>query len=261
MIVRTEAVVLRTLRYGETSLIVTLFTRQQGKVSVLARGARAAKSRFGAALQPLSLIQVLYSTRTTRTLQTLREASFERRFRHLHDSLNRITAGLRVVELVQALMQDEEANSAVFHLVAQTLQALDGTAGRPELALFFFEARLAGLLGFAPQFSREAVEALTDAGGIFRFEGGTIEPVEGGATGRRLSRTVLRAFAIVARAEMKTVLRMQVDDADAETLGRLIEDYLQFHTEDAYPTRARQVRARLLRDVSASERGGENAPR
>ena len=252
MIVRTEAVVLRSFRYGETSLIVTLFTRDRGKVSVLARGARGPKSRFGATLQPLSVVQAMYSFRPTRTLQTLRETAYEVRFRHLHDDLNRITAGLRMLELVQALLQEEEPNGRVFHLLVESLQALDGTAGRPELALFYFELRLAGLLGFAPQFTREAVESLTDEGGVLRLDSGDIQPARAAIAGRRSSRSVLRAFAVVARAELRDVLRMKIDDDAAEALTRLIEDYLQFHAEDAYPVRARQVRARLLHDVANS---------
>lgn len=249
MIIRTAAVVLRAFRYGETSLIVTLFTRDRGKVSVLAKGARRPKSRFGAVLQPTSLIQAVYSFRTTRTLQTLREASYEIRFRHLGEDLNRITAGLRMVELVQALLQDEEPHEGVFHLLATSLQALDGTPGRPELALFYFEMRLAGLLGFAPQFTREAVASLPDEGGVVTLGTGAIAPAGAGLPGRRASRTALRAFSIVARADLRDVLRMQIDDDTSDELARLVEDYLQYHTEEAYPTRVRQVRARLLHDL------------
>lgn len=252
MIVRTEAVVLRAFRYGETSLIVTLFTRDRGKMSVLARGARGPKSRFGATLQPLSVAQIVYSYRPNRTLQTLRESTYEVRFRHLHDDLNRITAGLRMLELVQGLLQEEEPNSAVFHLLVESLQALDGTAGRPELALFYFELRLTELLGFAPRFTREAVEVLTDEGGVLRLDTGDIQPARTAVAGRRSSRSVLRAFAIVARAELRDVLRMKLGDETAQELARLVEDYLQFHTEEAYPTRARQVRARLMHDASNS---------
>lgn len=248
MIIRVEAVVLRAFRYGETSLIVTLFTRDRGKVSVLAKGARGRKSRFGAVLQPLSVVQVVYSYRTTRTLQTLREASYEIRFRELGEDLDRITAGLRMVELVQALLQEEEPHRQVFHLLVESLQALDGTPGRPELALFYFELRLAGLLGFAPQFTRDAVTSLDDAGGILQQATGAIAPAGAGVAGRRSGRAALRAFAVVARAELRDVLRMKLTDEESAELGRLVEDYLQYHTEDAYPTRAQQVRARLLLD-------------
>ncbi len=251
MILRTEAIVLRAFRYGETSLIVSLFTRDKGKVSVLAKGARVPKSRFGATLQPLSAIQVVYSYKSTRTLQTLRESAHEIRFRHLHDDLNRLTAGLRMVELVQALLQDEEPHGAVFQLLAESLQALDSTPGQPDLALFYFELQLSTLMGFSPRFTRERVEALGGEGGYLLMANGEIEPASESRSGRRATRLALRAFAVIARASLRDVLRMKLDAATLAEVAHLVEDYLRFHTEDAYPTRVQTVRARLLHDLSS----------
>jgi DNA repair protein RecO (recombination protein O) len=247
-ILRTDAVVLRTMRYGETSLIVTLFTREQGKVAVLARGARTLKSRFGATVQPLSLVQAMISMRPTRTLQTLREAAHATRFRTLTSDLAKITAGLRMVELVRALTQDEEPGRALFDLLAASLSgldALDAALGeQPAAALLSFEVRLARLLGFEPGFTREAVAALPDDGGVLHLATGQIGALTDVA-GRRASRAALRAFAVAARADLDTALRMRLPDEALDEAVRLAEAYLQFHTEDAFPTRSNAVRAAL----------------
>ncbi len=248
MILRTDAVVLRTMRYGETSLLVTLFTRESGKLAVLARGARTLKSRFGATMQPCSLVEALISVRPTRTLQTLREASHATRFRTLTTDLSKITAGLRMVELVRALTQDEEPGRALFDLLAASLSgldALDPSVGeQPGAALLFFEVRMARLLGFEASFSREAVAELPEDGGVLALDTGAIGSLTDVA-GRRASRAALRAFAIAARADLDTALRMRLpDDALNEAL-RLAESYLQYHTEDAFPTRSNAVRAAL----------------
>ena len=58
-IVHSDAIVLRSIDYGETSRIVTLFTRERGKIGVMAKGARANRSRFGSTLEPLSHINVV----------------------------------------------------------------------------------------------------------------------------------------------------------------------------------------------------------
>ncbi len=247
MILRTEALVLRAMRYGETSRIVTLFTRDRGKIAVLARGARAAKSRFGSTLEPLSLIEALVSMRPTRTLQTLRETAHHTRLR-LSDDLGKISAGLRMAELTNALTEDEEAAPALFDLVAGSLAGLDsldiGAGDRPVSALLFFELRLAGLLGFSPRFTREGVQAVDDNGGILRLDTGEIEPL-GTVIGRRASRAALRAFATAARADLPIVLSMRLDaEVEAETV-RLAESYLRHHTDDAYPTRSDAVRAAI----------------
>lgn len=249
MIVRTEAVVLRAFRYGETSLIVTLFTRDRGKIAVLARGARTPKSRFGGAVQPMNHLEVVLSFKPTRTLQTLREAGHVTRHRTLTSDLGKISAGLRMVELAGALMQDEQAQPAVFSLLTAMLGALDhldvARGERPALALVFFELQLAGLLGFAPRFTREAVADLTERGGVLLLDTGEIEggPAFGGT--RKASRAALRAFAVAARAQPSVALRMRVDDETAAEVANLAEAYLQRHTEDAYPTRSYSVRSAL----------------
>lgn len=249
MILRTDAVVLRSMRYGETSRIVTLYTRERGKVAVLARGARTVKSRFGSTLEPLSLVEALVSMRPTRTLQTLREASHRVRLR-LTDDLDKISAGLRIAELTNALTEDEEVHPRLFDLVASTLvglDTLDPAAGeRPSAALLYFELRLAHLIGFTPRFTRDAVLEVGDDGGVLRLETGEIEPL-GLATGRRASRAALRAFATAARADLPVVLSMRLDpDTEAEAAA-LAEAYLRHHTDDAYPTRSAAVRAALAR--------------
>lgn len=245
MIVRTDAVVLRSFRYGETSRIVSLFTRTHGKVAVLARGARAAKSRFGGTLQPASYVQVVFSEKASRTLQTLREASYVERFPALTDELARGSAALRMVELVNALLQDEEVQPGVFTLLVACLDGLNRTTERVENAQGFFELRLASLLGFAPQFAREAVAALPEHGGALMLETGEIDAAPLAAAHRRASRAALRAFSVFARADLEDALRWPLAEAEAAEALRLVEAFVAFHAEDAYPTRSQRVREQL----------------
>jgi len=149
-IVRTEAVVLRTLNYGETSQIVTLFTRERGVVSVMAKGARTMKSRFGATLQPTSYIQTVFYYKPTRGLQTLTETSHVEVFHDVHRSLEKLVVGQRLIELVDSLLQGEEAIPDVFNLTVGVLRTLNETEERFGHLLAYFRLRLAAALGFAP---------------------------------------------------------------------------------------------------------------
>lgn len=246
MIVRTEAIVLRNMAYGGTSQIVTLFTREQGKMAVLARGARLPKSRFGATLQPMSCIQAVYYHKPSRALQTLTESSHLHRFTTVGEDLKKLTVGLRVVELVYALLQDEQANPLVFNLMLNSLHHLDAAEARAFNVLPWFELHLASHLGFAPAFEREAVEALPEAGGFLLLDTGVILPAGAATSGRRASRAALRAFAGFARATLEAVMRMRLDPDVRPEVETLVEAYLRYHTEDTYPTRSDRVRARLL---------------
>lgn len=242
MIVRTDAVVLRTMEYGETSQIVTLFTRRHGRVTVMAKGARRPKSRFGSALQPMGYVQVVYYYKPGRGLQTLKESAHVQLLSSVANSMEKITVGLRIVELVRALTGDEEPNALLFNVLVQTLLHLDAAAERAPNVLPYFQLRLAAVLGFSPDIQREAVQALPEEGGLLALDSGAIAP-PGAApkAGTRASRAGLRAFAICARADLDTVMRMHLAyDVRAE-VERLTDAYLRFHMEDAYPHRVSKV--------------------
>ena len=245
MIVRTDAVVLRAFDYGETSRIVTLLTRRHGVLSALARGARRPKSRFGATLQPMAYVQVVYYHKEGRGLQTLKEAAYVERFGRLGGDLEKTTVGLRMVELARALLHEHDPNAPVLGLLAGTLGWLDGArsdgAPRAANALPWFQLRLAALLGFAPDLHRDDVEGLGDDG-VLHPDTGTVAP--DGLAGRaalRASRAALRAFAVFALADLDTAGRLRLDAATRAEVEALADAYLRYHTEDAFPERVRKV--------------------
>ena len=125
MIVRTDAVVLRTLDYSETSRIATLLTRSHGVVGALARGARRPTSTFGSTLQPMSAVQVVFYHRPGRGLQTLKEASHIVRWKTLTQDFHRVPLGLRAVEVARGVLGEGEAHPLALDLLIRTLAVLD----------------------------------------------------------------------------------------------------------------------------------------
>ena len=248
MIFRTDAVVLRSIDYGETSEIVTLFTRERGKVAVMAKGSRRSGSRFGSSLQPMSYIQTVFYHKPSRNVQTLTESSHVRSFHGITRNLRALSHGLRVVELVNALMQEEEQNPLVFDLLVDSLDRLNRTPVHTENVLFYFQLHFASTLGFAPDIERGMLNEVNAQGGFLSLDSGSISAgtdSPGGAL-RKASRSALRAFAVCARADLDTVMRMRLDTPVQSELARLIEDYLRHHVEDAYPTRSNRVVGEIL---------------
>ncbi len=255
-IVRTEAVVLRRIPFRETSQIVTLFTREMGKITVLAKGSRKPKSQFGGTLQPMAHIQAIFYYKPTRDLQTLSETAHLSVLNKISDDLDKIAVGIRMIELVQALMQQEEANPYVFDLLVASLRQLDRAEGHAINIWMFFQLRISGSLGFQPDVQRKEVEELSDAGGALLLDSGAIRssavnaqteaPHETGTSPAvAASRTALRAFAILARAELEVICRLNLKPAILVEVGNLVDRYLKFHFEDALPTRSDRVIGQL----------------
>jgi DNA repair protein RecO (recombination protein O) len=246
-IIRTEAVVLRSLDYGETSQIVTLLTRDRGKIGVMAKGARRTKSQFGSTLQPMAYTQVVFYYKPTRDLQILSESSHVDSFHRLRGDLESITIGLRIVEIVDALVEEENPQPNAFALTVRALRRLNQTEERAANLWPFVQLRLARLLGIAPAIERTNVEAVEEEGLLSRANGGVYPAEATPEAPRRASRAALRAYAIFARADLDTVMRMELVPEVRRQVEELVRDFLRYHVEEAYPERGQEVIAQLER--------------
>lgn len=253
-IVRTEAIVLRSLNYGETSQIVTLFTREKGKLAVIAKGARQTQSRFGSSLQPMAYTQVVFYYKPTRTLHTLSESAHAESFHRIQQDLKKITVGLRVVEALYGLLEDQDPQPSVFNVALHVLRRLNASQARIENLWPYFQLRLATALGLAPAVNRTTVTQITASEGLLSLEDGNVYPLEASPrTARRASRAALRAFAVFARADLDAVMRMSLTLPVRREVSTLIDDYMRYHFEEAYPSRSRRVIGQLLSGTMPDE--------
>ena len=256
MIVRTDAVVLRSFDYGETSQIVTLLTRQHGVIGVMAKGARRPSSRFGSTLQPTSYIQAVYYYRSGRGLQTLTETTHLARFSRLRSDLDRITLGLRAIEVARLALDEGDAHPLALEALARTLTFLDASDDNAGNALLWFQLRMAGLLGFSPDIQREDVLALGETGRLVLDSGAilTAEPPPGVSLGQSLpaSRAALRAFAILARTNLETAGRMALTPDVRSDVQGLVDAYLRTHAESVFPERVQTVSDQVAAGLAAA---------
>lgn len=146
---KTTAIVLRMVEFSESSCVVTLFTRDFGKIGALAKGARRPKSPFDSALDLLALCRIVFIHKSSDALDLLTEAKLERRFRAAGRDLSRLYAGYYVVELLQELTDYGDPHPELFALARRTLADLDGDAHVAE-SVVRFEVGLLRLLGFMP---------------------------------------------------------------------------------------------------------------
>jgi DNA repair protein RecO (recombination protein O) len=121
---KATAIVLRTVDFSETSLVVTLFTREFGKVQGLAKGGRRLKGPFESALDLLALCRIVFLRKSSDALDLLTEAKLLRRFRPTGRSLAGLYAGYYVAELVGALTDQYDPHPQLFDLADETLVAL-----------------------------------------------------------------------------------------------------------------------------------------
>jgi DNA repair protein RecO (recombination protein O) len=122
---KTTAIILRVVEFSETSCIVTMMTREYGKVTAMAKGARRPKSPFEAALDVLAVCRIVFLKKSSGAMDLLTEARLERRFRAGSFSLNRLYAGYYVGELLNLLTDDADPHPDLFDLAIETIEAID----------------------------------------------------------------------------------------------------------------------------------------
>lgn len=151
-ITRCEGIVLRTYPLGDTSRIVVAYTRELGVVRMVAKGARAAPSRFGFALQPLTRSRFVIYHKPDRDLQLVSQADTVTAWGSDLAELERLAHAQAAAELIDRLVWGEEPHEELFDLLARALEAVvtAPAASLPAVTLAF-ELQVASLLGYRPR--------------------------------------------------------------------------------------------------------------
>ncbi|MBS1914625.1 MAG: DNA repair protein RecO [Bacteroidetes bacterium] len=244
--------VLQTRRFRESSKIVTFYTREFGKLGAVARGVLQPKNRYGSVLQPMAHLAVLIYRKEGRDLHNLSTAESIERYGVLNSSLERMSAGLSIMEIVNATMHDEDRNDELFDLIVAALRMLNDPEAGPGGVQLWFHVRLASILGYAIAAEQCGVcgEAfdVTLASLPFNLaigaplcsehrESMAYRPVNNG------SFAVLRRLLVV---EANEAAREMVGIAETTELGDLLTSFIRYHVDGIRKLKARGVAAKVL---------------
>ena len=164
---KTEAVVLRSIRFGEADRVLHLYTLDRGRVGAVAKGVRKTTSRFGARLEPLSHVELLLH-QGSGELQTVTGVELVRAHNAAREDYYRLSAGLIGAEAMLRLFSEQEANERAFTALTRFLDLLDVAphlAERPALdpLALAFQLKLLWLSGYLPHLTSCAECSAADA--------------------------------------------------------------------------------------------------
>jgi DNA repair protein RecO (recombination protein O) len=211
------AIVLRSVEFSETSLIVTLLTRDLGKMHALAKGARRLKSPFESALDLLAVCRIVFLRKSSDSLDLLTEAKLQRSFRVAGGDLRSLYAAYYVAELLDGLTDDYDPHPELFDLADQSLLALS-QGEHVARRVLRYELVALGLLGHLPSLEMcvECGRRVEPVGGRVAFgqlDGGVV-CVDCRAGKRQIALigpAALRTMARLADPASQAWLRMEID--------------------------------------------------
>lgn len=242
---KTEALILKVRSWGEADQLVTLFSRERGKLVAMAKGARKPQSKLRAGIQPLTYSDLMLHT--GRSIDRITGSQSLRGY-NLRDQLDKLTLGMYWADLLDRVLPERESNPPIFDLALKSLAVLE-TAGfngsRLEAFSLFVEWSLIGLMGYQPCLDccvacREPREVERER--VFFFsaaEGGLLCPpcsLEAGGLLRLTAPTVavLRRWPLMGFEQFS---RLTVSPASRREIDRVIENVLRYNLEQDLPAR------------------------
>ncbi len=148
---QSEAIVLRTYPLHEADLLVTLFTRLEGKVKGVAKAAKKSRRRFAGALEPLTCVRVFWEDRERRELARIDSCEVLASPLSSQVDYPRIVALGHVAEMLDEMLPEREANDAIYRLAVSVLANLNSNA--IWMPVTYFQLWLVRLMGFLPELS------------------------------------------------------------------------------------------------------------
>lgn len=232
----TEALVLRTYNFGEADKIVVCLTHSAGVIRGVAKGCRKLRSRFGAALEPFTLIKTTYYQKEHQELVSLSQVDIVKSHFDLSGNAETLTGLAYMAELVIEFSAPYEANERLYRMVKACLNAICEAQSDLQIILRYFEIWLLKLEGYLPDIRRcgECQRAFDDAEPVFMnadlvFRCRGCSTGTGSALSKRLQ-TQLRAtqrlapnvFAQESRAESASIHR-EMAELTHQLIGRVLE--------------------------------------
>ncbi|MGO4887218.1 DNA repair protein RecO [Anaerobacillus sp. MEB173] len=148
MLQKAEAIVIRTTDYGESNKILTLYTREFGKIGVMARGSKRPKSRLASLSQLFTYGTFLFQKNSG--LGLLNQGEIINSFRVIRNDLFHTAYAAYIVELLDKLTDDQERNPYLFELLCQTLTFINEEMDA-EILTRIFEIKMLRVAGISPQ--------------------------------------------------------------------------------------------------------------
>jgi DNA repair protein RecO (recombination protein O) len=258
---RLQVLVMRRRDMGEADRLLTVLTRDRGKVNLLAKGVRRAASRKAGHLEPFTYTDLLVARGANLDLITQAETIVSHR--HVREDLWLSSLAYYVVELADAFTQDEDPNALLFELLLETLDRLDANEA-VNLALRYYELHILDLAGYQPQLFHciQCDQPLQQEVNFFSFErGGCLCPKHGSNLPGTIALPleVLKVMRYLQSRPWEQVAVLQLRPDVLGQVESLMARYIVYHLERTLRAPAFLERLRRMTGARAEGQLGEDA--
>ncbi len=233
MVLKTEGLVLRQTKYDDWDKILTIFTRNNGKVQAIAKGARRPKGSLIAGTQVFSYSDfLLYQGRS---LYQVNQADIIESFFSLRDDLYKLAYATYIAELVDAGAVEEMSNIKLFDLSIKTLRVLSKLKKDYKKLLAAFELKYISFIGYRPHL-RNCVICSNELGKRVKLSsehGGSIceDCSSHGYNGRVVNKDIILKIEQLLYVPLDNIEDLSIAPKEIDIIEKLVSEYIMNHIE------------------------------
>ncbi len=245
MITHTEAIIFRSVDYQESSKIVTMFTREHGKIALMVRGVKKPKSKFSGLIEIGNILDVVYYYKSTRGVQILSEASYATKNENLRLDFEKMATMTSAIELISQLLHDNEVNEPLFDFTKNMLSWLNGADIHPPSLFPYLQIRLAELTGIGLQLDANGSQDETN---YLNMESGLITNESVSSRSYKLTQTQCKYIRIALQSQSSALFSMPFETGELKSLIDHLDRYLKYHVEGLRDRKSDAIFEQILQE-------------
>ena len=228
-ILRTEGIVLKTHNFRETSRIITVFSKDFGRLKLLAKGIRKPGSRFGGTLELFTHSSVIFYQKETREIHTLSDSHILYSFDRLRSELASFTLASKISHFLVSGTPDEEPHPELFRSTLSALKLLEKDPSRILVWAYFIKALAE--LGYSPELRRCVECGNPSPSTVFSIERGGLVCSECTATGLalNLSRESLAALKAAQEWDLQRLTKLRIPVVQEDEIDKFVSRFVRYH--------------------------------
>jgi len=239
MLVSTEGIVLHFIKYGESSVITTIYTRSFGRQSYLVNAARSKKSKNKVAfLQPMYLVDLVAYQKQNSTIHRIKEIKSSTVYQNIPFDIARSSQSIFIAELLYKVINEQESNPEMFEFIKNAFLYFDLMEKASANFLLYFIFRLTEYLGFLPNIEKVGFQCWFD------LKTGSLVPFEPSHP-MFANKDITACLLDLSRLKINEIENFKLARSQRNDLLTVLLDYYQLHFDNLGEIKS----LRVLREV------------
>ena len=245
MITHTEAIVFKTVDYQESSKIVTMFTREHGKIALMVRGVKKPKSKFSGLIEIGNILDVVYYHKASRSVQILSEASYSVKNKNYRLDFEKMATMTSAIELISQLLHENEVNTPLFDFTRNMLIWLNEAEIHPPKVFPYLQIRLADLTGIGLQLDQVNADRQTN---YLNLESGLISDESISSHSYKLTQKQYHYVSTAVQTRSSVLFEISFETGELKALINHLDRYLKYHVEGLRDRKSDAIFEQILQE-------------